>query len=94
VVDATPDAGSTWAALDRLFSDASNAVTFTDVDREHLYRIMYQQADPDTIDGRLWSTSKVAGSPKPRIASCARSADDVSTNHLAVWAAAARNQEM
>jgi hypothetical protein len=24
--------------------------TFTDLDRQHLYRIRYQEADPDTID--------------------------------------------
>jgi len=29
---------------------ASNGATFTDVDRQHLYRIKYQQADPDTLD--------------------------------------------
>ncbi len=32
------------------FSHASNGATFTDVDRQHLYRIKYQQADPDTLD--------------------------------------------
>ena len=36
--------------LDLFFSHASNGATFTDVDRQHLYRIKYQQADPDTID--------------------------------------------
>jgi putative transposase len=39
-----------WAVLDLFFSHASNGATFTDVDRQHLYRIKYQQADPDTID--------------------------------------------
>jgi hypothetical protein len=39
-----------WAVLDLFFSHASNGATFTDVDREHLYRIKYQQADPDTLD--------------------------------------------
>jgi transposase-like protein len=34
-----------WAVLDLFFSHASNGV-----DRQHLYRIKYQQADPDTID--------------------------------------------
>jgi hypothetical protein len=29
---------------------ASNGATFTDVDRQHLYRIKYQQTDPDTLD--------------------------------------------
>jgi len=39
-----------WAVLDLFFSHASNGATFTDVDRQHLYRIKYQQANPDTID--------------------------------------------
>jgi putative transposase len=39
-----------WAVLDLFFSHASNGAMFTDVDRQHLYRIKYQQADPDTID--------------------------------------------
>jgi putative transposase len=39
-----------WAVLDLCFSHASNGATFTDVDRQHLYRIKYQQADPDTLD--------------------------------------------
>jgi hypothetical protein len=39
-----------WAVLDLFFSHASNGATFTDVDRQHLYRIKYQPADPDTID--------------------------------------------
>ena len=39
-----------WAVLDLFFSHASNGATFTDVDRQHLYRIKYQQADPDTLD--------------------------------------------
>ena len=39
-----------WAVLDLFFSHASNGATFTDLDRQHLYRIKYQQADPDTLD--------------------------------------------
>jgi transposase-like protein len=39
-----------WAVLDLFFSHASNGATFTDVDRQHLYRIKYQQADPDILD--------------------------------------------
>src|SRR5207253_11193574 len=39
-----------WAVLDLFFSHASNGATFTDVDRQHLYRIKYRQADLDTID--------------------------------------------
>jgi putative transposase len=42
-----------WAVLDLFFSHASNGATFTDVDRQHLYRIKYQQADPDTIDEEM-----------------------------------------
>ena len=39
-----------WAVLDLFFSHASNGATFTDVDRQHLYRIKYRQADPNTLD--------------------------------------------
>jgi transposase-like protein len=39
-----------WAVVDLFFSHASNGATFTDVDRRHLYRIKYHQADPDTLD--------------------------------------------
>jgi hypothetical protein len=42
-----------WAVLDLFFSHASNGATFTDVDRRHLYRIKYHQADPDTLDQGL-----------------------------------------
>jgi hypothetical protein len=35
--------------LDLFFSHASNGATFTDVDRQHLYRIKYHQADPHTL---------------------------------------------
>jgi hypothetical protein len=38
-----------WAVLDLFFSHASKGATFTDVDRQHLYRIKYQRADPDTL---------------------------------------------
>jgi hypothetical protein len=38
------------AVLDPFFTHASNGATFTAVDRQHLYRIKYQQADPDTLD--------------------------------------------
>ena len=38
-----------WAVLDLFFSHASNGATFTDVDRQHLYRIEYRQADPDML---------------------------------------------
>jgi hypothetical protein len=39
-----------WAMLDLFFSHASNGATFTDVDRQHLYRIKYHQADPGPLD--------------------------------------------
>jgi hypothetical protein len=32
-----------WAVLDLFFSHASNGATFTDVDRQHLYRIKYDK---------------------------------------------------
>jgi putative transposase len=34
-----------WAVLDLFFSHASNGATFTDLDRQHLYRIKYQPAE-------------------------------------------------
>jgi hypothetical protein len=36
--------------LDLFFSHASNGATFTDVDRQHLYRIKYRQIDPEALD--------------------------------------------
>jgi transposase-like protein len=39
-----------WAVLDLFFSHASNGATFTDLDRQHLYRIKYQPAEPATND--------------------------------------------
>jgi transposase-like protein len=42
-----------WAVLDLFFSHASNGATFTDVDRQHLYRIKYHQADPNTLDEEM-----------------------------------------
>jgi hypothetical protein len=35
-----------WAVLDLFFTHASNGATFTDLDRQHLYRIRYQPAEP------------------------------------------------
>jgi putative transposase len=35
-----------WAVLDLFFSHASNGATFTDLDRQHLYRIKYPPAEP------------------------------------------------
>ena len=35
---------------DLFITHASNGATFTALDRQHLYRIKYQQADPDTLD--------------------------------------------
>jgi hypothetical protein len=37
-----------WAVLDLFMSHASNGATFTDLDRQHLYRIRYQPAKPAT----------------------------------------------
>jgi putative transposase len=39
-----------WAVLDLFFSHASNGATFTDLDRQHLYRIKYQPAEDPTAD--------------------------------------------
>jgi transposase-like protein len=39
-----------WAVLDLFFSHASNGATFTDLDRQHLYRIKYPPAEPTTLD--------------------------------------------
>jgi putative transposase len=39
-----------FAVLDLFITHASNGATFTDVDRQHLYRIKYRQIDPDTLD--------------------------------------------
>jgi len=36
--------------LDLFLSHASNGATFTELGRQHLYRIKYQQADADTLD--------------------------------------------
>jgi hypothetical protein len=38
-----------WAVLDLFITHASNGATFTALDRQHLYRIKHQQADPDTL---------------------------------------------
>jgi hypothetical protein len=35
---------------DLFFSHASNGATFTDLDRQHLYRITYQPSEPATLD--------------------------------------------
>ena len=42
-----------WAVLDLFFSHASNGATFTEIDRQHLYRIKYRQADSDTLDDEV-----------------------------------------
>jgi putative transposase len=39
-----------FAVLDLFVTHASNGATFTDVDRQHLYRIKYQQLDRDALD--------------------------------------------
>jgi hypothetical protein len=35
-----------WAVLHLFFSHASNGATSTDLDRQHLYRVKYRQAEP------------------------------------------------
>jgi putative transposase len=37
-----------WAVLDLFMTHASNGATFTDLDRQHLYRIRYQPVEPAT----------------------------------------------
>ena len=39
-----------FAVLDLFIAHASNGATFTELDRQHLYRIKYRQADPNTLD--------------------------------------------
>lgn len=39
-----------FAVLDLFITHASNGATFTDVDRQHLYRIKYQQLDQEQLD--------------------------------------------
>jgi putative transposase len=42
-----------WAVLDLFFTHASNGATFTDLDRQHLYRIKYPPAAPTTTDEQV-----------------------------------------
>jgi hypothetical protein len=42
-----------WAVLELFFSHAGNGGTPTDVDRQHLDRLKYQQADPTTLDEEI-----------------------------------------
>ena len=44
-----------WAVLNLYFSHASNGATFTDLDRQHLYRIKYQRTEPATVDEEVGS---------------------------------------
>ena len=39
-----------WAVLDLFFTHASNGATFTELDRQHLYRIKYSPAEPHAVD--------------------------------------------
>jgi hypothetical protein len=39
-----------FAVLDLFITHASNGATFTELDRQHLYRIKYQQLDRETLD--------------------------------------------
>jgi putative transposase len=55
-----------WAVLDLFFNHASNGATFTDVDRQHLYRIKYRQSDPDTLDEEVPAAWTQPREPEPR----------------------------
>ena len=70
-----------WAVLDLFFSHASNGATFTDLDRQHLYRIKYQPTDPTSatvargypfhcpggsISSDRWSGAKAVRLAEPR----------------------------
>jgi transposase-like protein len=39
-----------WAVLDLFFTHASNGARFTDLDRQHLYRLKYQPSERETVD--------------------------------------------
>jgi putative transposase len=54
-----------WAVLDLFLRNASNGATFTDVDRQHLYRIKYQQADPDILDEQVTAAWTQPREPNP-----------------------------
>ena len=54
-----------WAVLDLFFSHASNGATFTDLDRQHLYRIKYPPTQPTTLDEQR-PPPRLTPEPKPR----------------------------
>jgi hypothetical protein len=54
-----------WAVLDLFFSHASNGATFTEIDRQHLYRIKYRQADSKHHRRGGASRLKSTREPKP-----------------------------
>jgi hypothetical protein len=57
-----------FAILDLFLTHASNRATFTALDRQHLYRIKYHQADPDTIDQEVTAAQTHQQEPnRPRI---------------------------
>jgi putative transposase len=39
-----------WAVLDLIITHATNGATFTDLDRQHLYQLRCQPADPATLE--------------------------------------------
>jgi len=53
------------AVLDLFFSHASNGATFTDLDldRQHLYRIRYQPASPQSATLALHADATMRGLP-------------------------------
>jgi hypothetical protein len=53
------------AVLAPFFSHASNGAAITDLDRQHLNRITYQQADPDTLDEEVTAAQTHQREPKP-----------------------------
>ena len=38
-----------WAVLDLIITHATNGVTFTDLDRQHLYQLKCQPAEPSKL---------------------------------------------
>ena len=75
-----------WAVLDLFFSHASNGATFTEIDRQHLYRIKYRQADPNTLDEEVTAAETQPREPEPR-ANLQRSWDATAANASALFLA-------
>ena len=55
-----------FAVLDLFIAHASNGATFTELDRQHLYRIKYRQTDPDTIDEEVTAAVDWPREPQSR----------------------------